>query len=220
MPDILTRLQVLLAERYRLERELGRGGMATVYLAQDDTIANNIRYGRPGAWLSEVYEAGRLAGCDEFVARLSHGYATPIGERGLHLSAGQRQRVALARAFLVNPRILILDEATSCLDAESQELLGGALRLLCRGRTTFVIAHRLSTVQSADQIVMLDRGTVAEHGTPEELIAHRGQYFRLYDVRSREFPNSLMASAILGAPRPSMARDRVSVLAEGNRRGH
>jgi subfamily B ATP-binding cassette protein MsbA len=177
----------------------------------DDTIANNIRYGRPRASLTEVRGAARLAHCDEFVARLPHGYTTPVGERGLRLSAGQRQRVAIARTFLVNPRILILDEATSSLDAESEELIRDALRLLCRGRTTFVIAHRLSTIQGVDQIVMLDRGSVIERGTHEELLAHRGQYFGL----------SLVASAGPVVPRPQRTSDdRVGVVAGGNGRGH
>lgn len=177
----------------------------------DGTIADNIRYGRPGASLAEVQAAGRLARCDEFVTRLPHGYATPVGERGLRLSAGQRQRVAIARTFLVDPRILILDEATSSLDADSEELIRDALGVLCRGRTTFVIAHRLSTTRSADQIVMLDRGSIVERGTHEELLAHPGRYFGL----------SLSASVGPVAPRtPRTSGDRVGVLAGGNGRGH
>ena len=151
----------------------------------DGTIGDNIRYGRPRASLIEVRAAARLAHCDEFVARLPHGYATPVGERGLCLSSGQRQRVAIARAFLVNPRILILDEATSSLDAESEELIRTALRLLCRGRTTFVVAHRLSTVRNADQIVLLDRGSLIERGSHEELIAREGRYWSLYQTQYR-----------------------------------
>ncbi len=187
----------------------------------DDTIANNIRYGRPSALLAEVHAAAQLARCDEFVGRLPHGYATLVGERGLRLSAGQRQRVAIARAFLVDPRILILDEATSSLDAESEELIRDALRLLCRGRTTFLIAHRLSTIQSADQIVMLDRGSVVERGTHEELFAHRGPYFGLYEAQSRELPSSLLASVGLTELRPPRTSGgRVGVLTGGNGRGH
>ena len=143
----------------------------------DGTIADNIRYGRPRATLREIQAAGRTAHCDEFVAQLPEGYSTPVGERGLRLSAGQRQRVALARALLIDPRILLLDEATSNLDPQSERLIQDALRLLCRGRTTFVIAHRHSTVQNADQILVLDRGQVIDRGSPDELLVRRSRYF-------------------------------------------
>ena len=142
----------------------------------DGTIADNIRYGRPRASLGEVQAAARLAHCDEFVARLPKGYSTLVGERGMRLSAGQRQRVAIARAFLVDPRILVLDEATSNLDAESEEMIQDSLRLLRRSRTTFVVAHRLSTVRGADQILVLDGGAIAERGTHDELVARRTRY--------------------------------------------
>ena len=186
----------------------------------DDTIANNIRYGRPGASLAEVHAAGRLAGCDEFVSQLAQGYSTPVGEQGMRLSAGQRQRVAIARAFLVDPRILILDEATSSLDAENEELVQHALRVLCRGRTTFVIAHRLSTVQGADQIVMLEQGSIAERGTHEELLVARGPYFGLYEGQSRALPNTLASVGPVASRPPRTLGDRVGVLAGGNGRGH
>jgi ATP-binding cassette, subfamily B, putative efflux pump len=146
----------------------------------DGTIADCIRYGRPKASLAEVEAAGRLAHCDEFVARLPEGYSTRVGERGAHLSAGQRQRVAIARAFLVDPRILVLDEATSSLDAESDSLIQGALGFLCRGRTTFIIAHSLATVRNADQIIVLDQGSIRERGTHQELLALHGRYFQRY----------------------------------------
>ncbi len=149
----------------------------------DGTIADNIRYGRPGAGWADVLAAGRFAHCDEFAELLPDGYDTLIGERGLRLSGGQRQRVAIARAMLTDPRILILDEATSSLDGESELLIQAALRVLCRGRTTFVIAHRLSTVQGADQIVVLDDGAVMERGTDEELIAREARYWRLYQTQ-------------------------------------
>lgn len=161
----------------------------------DGTITDSICYGRPGASLTEVQAAARLAYCDEFVARLAEGYSTRIGERGLHLSAGQRQRVAIARAFLVDPRILVLDEATSSLDAESEGMIQDALRILCRGRTTFVIAHRLSTVRDADQIIVLDQGSITERGTHQELVGQRGSYFRRYAAQRPDSPDCPAASA-------------------------
>ena len=145
----------------------------------DGTIADNIRYGRPGTPLLDVRRIGHLAHCDEFVDRLPRGYSTVVGERGQRLSAGQRQRVAIARALLVDPRILILDEATSDLDAETELLVRDALRSLCRNRTTFVIAHRLSTVRRADQILVLDGGTIVERGTHDELLGREGRYWTL-----------------------------------------
>ena len=149
----------------------------------DGTIGDNIRYGRPRASITEIQAAARLAHCDEFVARLPEGYSTLVGERGLRLSAGQRQRVSIARAFLADPRILILDEATSSLDSESESLIQDALAFLCRGRTTFIIAHRLPTVRRADQILVLDRGSIVEWGTHLELVARQGQYSRLYQTQ-------------------------------------
>ena len=187
----------------------------------DDTIANNIRYGRPGASLLEVHAAARLAHCEDFVARLPNGYETRVGERGLRLSAGQRQRVAIARAFLVNPRILILDEATCSLDSESELLIQGALRTLRQGRTTFVIAHRLSTIQGSDQIVMLNRGSIAEQGTHEELLAEQGPYFDLYEGRSRQVPSPIPPWLGAVTPRPpGTSADRVGVFARGNGYGN
>jgi subfamily B ATP-binding cassette protein MsbA len=147
----------------------------------DGTIAENISFSKPGAGRDEIEAAGRVAHCDEFVSRMADGYETVVGERGVKLSGGQRQRVAIARAILADPRILILDEATSSLDSESEALIRDGLRRLREGRTTFVIAHRLSTIASADQILVLENGEVVERGTQPELLAHDGRYRQLYE---------------------------------------
>ena len=189
----------------RLRRRDYRAQVGVVL--QDDalfrgTIADNIRYGRPGASLLDVRRVGRLARCDEFVNRLPRGYSTAVGERGQGLSAGQRQRVAIARALLVDPRILILDEATSHLDVESETLLRDAFRSLCRDRTTFVIAHRLSTVRWADQILVLDRGVIVERGTHEELLSQEGWYWRWCEAQHR-MERRLRAISAEDSPFPS-----------------
>ncbi len=151
----------------------------------DGTIAENIAYGRPRASLEAVRAAGRVAHVDEFTDRFERGYDTVVGERGVRLSGGERQRVAIARAILADPRILILDEATSSLDSQAEQLIQDGLRALRRGRTTFVIAHRLSTIQSADQILVLDGGRIVERGTHQELLARGGRYRQLYDTQYR-----------------------------------
>ncbi len=146
----------------------------------DGTIRDNISFSRPEATYEEILEAARIARVDEFAERLPESYKTVVGERGVKLSGGQRQRISIARAILANPRILILDEATSSLDSESEALIQEGLAYLMRGRTTFVIAHRLSTIRQADQILFLEDGVIRERGTHDELIEARGRYYDLY----------------------------------------
>ncbi len=151
----------------------------------DGTVRDNIAFTRPGATDDEVRAVARIANVDEFVSRFPQGYDTIVGERGVKLSGGQRQRVAIARAILADPRVLILDEATSSLDSESEQLIQEGLQRLRSGRTTFVIAHRLSTITSADQILVLEQGAIVERGTHDELIAANGRYRELYDRQYR-----------------------------------
>src|SRR5882724_7744654 len=146
----------------------------------DGTIRENVAFSRPRASEEEILAACRIARVDEFAERFPEGYDTIIGERGVKLSGGQRQRVSIARAILADPRILILDEATSSLDSESEALIQAGLAFLMKGRTTFVIAHRLSTIRRADQILVIEQGRVLERGTHESLFAAEGRYFDLY----------------------------------------
>jgi len=146
----------------------------------DGTIRENVAFSRPEASEEEILEACRIARVDEFAERFEKGYDTIVGERGVKLSGGQRQRISIARAILADPRILILDEATSSLDSESESLIQEGLSFLMRGRTTFVIAHRLSTIRRADQILVIEGGNLLERGTHEELYEREGRYFELY----------------------------------------
>jgi ABC-type multidrug transport system fused ATPase/permease subunit len=147
----------------------------------DGTVADNIGFSKPDATRAEIEAAGTVAPVDDFVRGFEKGYDTVVGERGVKLSGGQRQRIAIARAILADPRILILDEATSSLDSESEAAIQDGLRTLRRGRTTFVIAHRLSTIRSADQILVIEHGEIVERGTHAELLARGGRYRQLYD---------------------------------------
>jgi ATP-binding cassette subfamily B protein/subfamily B ATP-binding cassette protein MsbA len=150
----------------------------------DGTIAENIAYGRRGATIEEIRHAAQLANAHEFVDKLADGYDTLIGERGVKLSGGQRQRLTIARAILADPRILILDEATSNLDTESERLIQGSLQALMAGRTSFVIAHRLSTIIHADRILVLENGRVVEQGRHEELMRASGRYRTMVDLQT------------------------------------
>jgi ATP-binding cassette subfamily B protein len=145
------------------------------------TIADNIAFGRPDASGEEVRAAAAAVGADDFIAGLEHGYDTPVGERGVQLSAGQRQLVAFARALVADPRILVLDEATSNVDVHTESKIEAGLRRLLAGRTAIVIAHRLSTIERAGQIVVMEHGRIVEQGSHAELLAARGHYWRLHE---------------------------------------
>ena len=146
----------------------------------DGTIRENVAFSRPDASEEEIMRACRIARVDEFAESFADKYDTVVGERGVKLSGGQRQRISIARAILAEPRILILDEATSSLDSESEQMIQQGLSYLMQGRTTFVIAHRLSTIRRADQIMVMEQGQIVERGTHAQLYAARGRYYDLY----------------------------------------
>ena len=149
------------------------------------SVYENISYGRPGASKEEVIAAAKLAGAHEFIEELQDGYDTYVGERGVKLSGGQKQRISIARVFLKNPAILILDEATSALDNESEYLVSKSLDQLAVGRTTLTIAHRLTTIQGADRILVLSGNKIVEEGNHQELLALKGMYYQLYTTANR-----------------------------------
>jgi ABC-type multidrug transport system fused ATPase/permease subunit len=174
-------LSTILLKSYR--RKLG-------VVLQDDflfegTIRENILFPRPNSSEEDLQNAVKAAYVNEFTDRFEKGLETVIGERGVKLSGGQRQRIAIARAVLADPKILILDEATSNLDTESESFIQESLSTLMEGRTTFVIAHRLSTIRKADQILVIENGEIAERGTHDELIKKEGRYFQLYTYQAR-----------------------------------
>jgi len=158
------------------------------------TIRENMLYGKLDATEAEMIEASKSAHAHEFIVEFSNGYDTLVGEKGAKLSGGERQRIAIARALLKNPKILVLDEATSALDNQSEMLIQEALEKLMAGRTTFIIAHRLSTVHNADKIIVLDKGRIVESGTHRELMANESLYHHLYTMRliEAESPNEVL----------------------------
>jgi ATP-binding cassette subfamily B protein len=150
------------------------------------TIAENIAFGRPDATMEEIVAAAKAAQAHEFILSFPDGYETKVGERGATVSGGQRQRLTIARALLLNARILIMDDSTSSVDVETEYLIQQALAVAMRDRTAFVIAHRLSTVKTADRVLVLDQGEIVEQGTHAELLALNGHYRRIYDTQFAE----------------------------------
>lgn len=150
------------------------------------SIKENIAYGNPDATIEEVVDAAKRAQAHEFIMELSDGYDTLLGERGMGLSGGQKQRIAIARAILIDPAVLILDDATSAVDMETEFKIQKALQEVMKGRTTFIIAHRISSLKHADEIIVLEDGAVKERGVHEDLLSNGGPYQRIYDIQYQD----------------------------------
>jgi len=178
---LVDRVDVREMDLVSLRRQIGI--VLQTSLLFSDTIKANIAYGRPDATMDEIVAAAKAAQAHEFIEGFTNGYETIVGERGVTLSGGQRQRVAIARALLMDPRILILDDSTSSVDTQTEKLIQSALDALMEGRTTFVIAHRLSTVRRADMILVMDKGQIVERGTHKELLARGGLYKEIHDLQ-------------------------------------
>ncbi len=168
------------------------------------TIADNIRYGRLEATEEEVVQAAKLVNAHGFISQLPQGYQAQVMERGVNFSLGQRQLISFARAILAQPRLLILDEATSSVDTRTEALIQSALARLLQGRTSFVIAHRLSTIRNADQVLVVEEGQIVERGTHQSLLEARGRYYEIYQMQFREEEKALAPSGI-PAQRPAPA---------------
>jgi len=160
------------------------------------TIADNIAYGKSTATRQEIISAARAAHAHEFILRLPQGYDSLVGERGQGLSGGERQRISIARALLINPKILIMDEATSSVDTETEQEIQKALDNLVKGRTTIAIAHRLSTLKRADRLVVLEQGVKVEEGGHDELLAAQGAYWRLYEAQAQQAQDALATAHV------------------------
>ena len=157
-----------------------------------DSLEGNIGFGRPDMELDEIRQAAQIAQAKEFIDELDDGYDTVVGERGMGLSGGQKQRVAIARAIALNPKILVLDDATSAIDMETEAAIQEGLKKVLKNRTTFIISHRISSVKNADEIIVLDHGAIAERGKHEELLAMKGLYYQIFMDQYRDY------QAILG----------------------